>query len=267
MKKSILLWAAILLIAAMFAGCGAQTTIEPPETQPETTVPAETTSPTEAPTEQVSEPVPSETVLDGAYNSEFVVEAYAEQITRYYIALTEAWDEQKCLDNGLSNLPVYYREGDPLANVGFAYQNLDHDGQDELIIGAILGADKDPAVFEVWTIHSGEPVLLAQGNTQDHYVMQFVEEDDMWYVVNESSDSAATHATYYMMLIDGKLELTQCILFDATADEQNPWFMTYDMDWDASNDEPIDEDMANAILDNNRRYYKAIDYIPYHNFK
>ena len=68
------------------------------------------------------------------------------------------------------------------------------------------------------------------------------------------------------MLIEGKLEVTQGILFHAAADEENPWFMTYDLDWDASNDEPIDEEMANAIMDNNRMYYTALEYIPYTNF-
>lgn len=267
MKKTGLFWTAILLVAAIFAGCGGRTPTEPPVTQPETAAPAETTTPTIAPTENATAPVPSETVFNGAYNTEYVVEGYAEQITRYYIALSEGWDEQKYVDNGMSNLPAFYGEGDALANVGFAYQDLDYDGQDELIIGAILCADKDPAVFEIWTIRNGDPVMLAQGSTQDYFIMQYVEEDNMWYVVNESSDSAATHATYYMMLIDGKLELTQGILFDATADEQNPWFMTYDMDWDASNDEPIDEDMANAIMDNNRLYYTALEYIPYNLFK
>jgi hypothetical protein len=39
--------------------------------------------------------------------------------------------------------------------------------------------------------------------------------------------------------------------------------MTYDLDWDAANYEPIDEATANAILDNNRKHYTALEYFPY----
>ena len=141
--------------------------------------------------------------------------------------------------------------------------DLDNDGRLELIIGAILNAEQDPSVFEIWTRADGEPVMLAQGGTRNRYVLQYVEEDTMWYVVNEGSNSAYSHATYYLMLNEGKLEVTQGIIFDAMADEQNPWFMTYDTDWDVSNDEPIDEATANAILEVNRKHYTALEYFPY----
>ena len=85
----------------------------------------------------------------------------------------------------------------------------------------------------------------------------------MWYVVNEASNSAFNHATYYLMLNAGALEVVQGIVFDASADEQNPWFMTYDMDMDTSNDESIDESTAGAIVNSNRNLYTAADYIPY----
>ena len=85
----------------------------------------------------------------------------------------------------------------------------------------------------------------------------------MWYVVNECANGAANHATYYLMLSEGKLEVVQGIVFDAFADEENPWFMTYDLDWDTSNDEPIDEATANAILESNWKLYTALEYFPY----
>ena len=85
----------------------------------------------------------------------------------------------------------------------------------------------------------------------------------MWYVVNEGSGSAFNHATYYLMLNEGKLEVVQGIVFDAAADEQNPWFLTYDLDWDVSNAEPIDEATAIAILESNRKLYCALEYFPY----
>ena len=59
----------------------------------------------------------------------------------------------------------------------------------------------------------------------------------------------------------------QGIVFDASADEQNPWFLAFDLDWDVSDDEPIDEETADEILESNRKFYTALEYFPYIFFK
>ena len=276
MKPRRITWIAVALLAALLAGCGAA---EPtnPQTEPPVSTGAPTETPTEAPTEAPTEvpteaptEVPTEAPTDPSAEgtvSDYVDAAYAEQIGRYYTALSEQWEEGRYFDNDMSALPYYYYEGEPLDNVGFGYQDLNNDGCAELIIGAIMNAEQDPAVFEIWTLVDGEPVMPAQGGSRNRYCLQFSEEDNAWYVANEGSNSAANYGTYYLMLIDGKLEVTQGIVFDAMADEANPWFMAYDLDWDASNDEPIDEEMANAILDSNRTHYTVAAYIPYSLYK
>ncbi len=272
MKHHRIAWIVIALIAALFAGCGIA---EPtnPQTEPPVSTGTSTEVPTEAPTEVPTEApteTPTETpTVPGAEGtvSEYVDAAYAEQIGRYYTALSEIWEESKYFDNDMSALPYYYYEGEPLENVGFGYQDLNNDGSVELIIGAIMNAEQDPVVFEIWTLVDGEPVLVAQSGSRNRYFLQFFEEENAWYVANEGSNSAANFGTYYLMLVDGNLEVTQGIVFDAIADEANPWFMAYDLDWDASNDEPIDEDMANAILDSNQAHYTVAEYIPYSLYK
>ena len=251
----------LLLIVAMLAGCGNApvaelTATEAPTVSTEAPVPEQTTVPNETEAEE-------DIVYEGDASSYYIDVAYADQIARYYTALSEKWDEGKYFDNGLSALPVYYYEGNPLENVGFGFVDLDNDGYWELIIGAILDAETDPAVFEIWTLVDGEPVMLAQGGSRNRYVLQYAQEDQMWYVVNEVANGAANSATYYLMLHEGKYEVVQGILFDALADEENPWFLTYDLDWDTSNDEPIDEATANAILESNRKLYTALELFPY----
>ena len=108
--------------------------------------------------------------------------------------------------------------------------------------------------------------MLAQGGSRNRYILQYVEEDGMWYVVNEGSNGAANNATYYLMLSEGKFEVVQGIVYDAFVNEENPWFMAYDLDWDTSNDEPIDEETANAILETNWKFYTALEYIPYSSY-
>ena len=268
MKKTTKFYLALMLVAAMISACGAPAPTEPPTTEApatQTTAPVETTAPAE--TTVPTEPAAQENVSGEGYNAEYVREIYAEQIGRYYVALAEQWELEQYFDNGLSDLPSYYYEGDALANVGFGYQDLNNDGQEELMIGAILNADQDPVVFEIWTVVDGAPVMLAQSGSRNRYLLQFVEEDNMWYVFNEASNGAANFATYSLTLMDGKLEVSQGIIFDAAADEENPWFMTYDLDWDVSNDEPVDEDLANAITENDYRYITALEYIPYNLYK
>ena len=268
MKQYRITWIVIALIAALLAGCGAA---EPtnPQTEPPVSTGVPTETPTEAPTEiptEAATEAPTEPSAEGTV-SDYVDAAYAEQIGRYYTALSEQWEEGRYFDSEMSALPYYYYEGEPLDNVGFGYQDLDNDGSMELIIGAILNAEQDPVVFEIWTLVEGEPMMVAQSGSRNRYFLQFFEEENAWYVANEGSNSAANFGTYYLMLLDGKLEVTQGIVFDAMADEANPWFMAYDLDWDASNDEPIDEEMANAILDSNRTHYTVAAYIPYSLYK
>ena len=271
MKRVSLYLTVILLLTAFLAGCGAPTAKVPTETAAPSSAPVETTAaaelPTEEPAEETTEPAvmaPVETTgYAGEISSEYVDEAYAQVIGRYYTALTEQWDEVTCLDHDLSGSSSFYYEGDPLENVGFGFVDLDNDGHCELVIGAILNAEQDASVFEIWTLVDDEPVMLAQGGSRNHYVLQYVEEDKMWYVAHEGSNSAYNFATYYLMLSEGKLEVVQGIVFNAAADEENPWFMSYDLDWDASNDEPIDEATANAILESQRKFYAALELIPY----
>ena len=263
MKKSCLYIILMLMIVAMLVACG-KTSDSSPATEDPTSVAEPTGEATESDVAETTEPIIVEDAGETSYYTENV---YAEQIGRYYTALSEQWEEGLYFENGMSALPYYYYEGNPMENVGFGFVDLDNNGELELIIGAIQNADQDPAVFEIWTLVDGQPVMLAQGSTKNRYVLQYMEEDGAWYVANEGTNSAANHFTYYLMLSEGKFEVVQGVVYDAVADEQNPWFMTHDMDGDVSNDEPVDEDTANAIMESYRNSYTALEYVPFASFK
>lgn len=195
--------------------------------------------------------------------SHYIEEVYSKQIERYYTPLCEQWDVSAYFDNGLSMIASSYYTGNPLENVGYSLVDLDNDGSLELVIGAILNAEKDPSVFEIWTLVNGKPVMLAQGGSDNRYILQYVEEERSWYVANEASITMASHATYYMKLDKGELKVVQGIVFDAFFNEEKPWFLSHDLDGDVSNDTPISEADAEEILDSNRKLYKAPEYFPY----
>ena len=192
---------------------------------------------------------------------------YEQQIKRYHTAISQQWDMDAYWDQEMSPMVVHYYDGTPLDNVGFTLMNLDGDGIPELIIGAILGSDRDPLVFEIWTVHNGDPVMLAQSGSHNRYYLQYSEEEDLWSVAYEAENGAANHAVYYLQLVEGEFRVIQGIIFDAFASENDPWFMAYDLDWDVSNDIPVDEETATSIMQAGRNIYSALEYLPYSLYK
>jgi hypothetical protein len=251
MKKFLLTGAALFLVLALLVGCG-NSQKEPPA-DPE---------PSESTTEAQEQTQPEANDL-----SYYIDEVYASQIERYYTALSQQWDESAYFEHELSALAAYYYDGNPLDNVGFTFMDLDGDGIWELIIGAIRNAELDPLVFEIWTLKNDEPVMVAQSGARNRYYLQYAEEDDLWSVAYEAENGAANRAVYYLQLSGGEFQVIQGIVFDAFVSESDPWFMAYDLDWDVSNDMPIDEDTANAVMDAGRNIYAAAEYFSYSQYK
>ena len=105
MKKYILIFASMLLIFSLLAGCskapatGTIATEAPTAEQTiaatEASVPEQTTVPNET---LAAEDI----VHEDDATSYYIEVAYADQIARYYTALSEKWDEVKYLENEMS---------------------------------------------------------------------------------------------------------------------------------------------------------------------
>ena len=250
MKHFLMITAAFLLTLTLLTGCR----------NPRAELPAET-NPTASSTETQG------TMAESDTPSNSIDAVYAPQIERYYTAISQQWDENAYWDHEMSAIAAYYYNGTALDNVGFTLMDLDGNGIRELMIGAILGSDRDPLVFEIWTVRNGEPVMLAQSGSHNRYYLQYDQEDDLWSVAYEAENGAANHAVYYLQLVDGEFHVIQGVVFDALANENDPWFMAYDLDWDVSNDTPIDGDTANAVMKAGRNTYAAAEYFPYSLYK
>ena len=264
-------WIGALVLAAslLLTACGAPSAAPAPTATPEPTAtpaPTATAEPTEDPTaEATGEPVsqPADEPAGIENMAEDGRKLYAAQLGRYAAALAEQWPESQYFENGMSELASYYYEGDSRANAGVFFPDLDGDGAPEMVIGAILGADSDPAVFEIWTVKDGAPVMVAQSHARDRYYVEYCAEDGVWFIANEGSNGAANSVWFYYVLQNGELVLTQGVTYDAAANESAPWYLTYDEDYDVSNDTPSDETAARAIIDAHTARYTALDYTPY----
>ena len=258
MKRFLLITLTFLLTLTLLVGCR--------NPQTELTAEMESVESSTATTSNFTgEMSPTETEDDTtSYYTDVV---YAQQIKRYHTAISQQWDMDAYWDQEMSSMVVHYYDGTPLDNVGFTLMDLDGDGIQELMIGAILGSERDPLVFEIWTLQNNEPVMLAQSGSHNRYYLQYANEDDRWSVAYEAENGAANHAVYYLQLADGEFHVIQGILFDALSSENAPWFMAYDLDWDISNDTPIDEDTAIAVMNAGRNIYAAQAYLPYSLYK
>lgn len=252
MSRSLLTTLTFLLTLTLLVGCSN------PPTEPES---LESSTAANA-TGEVS---PAETEDDTT--SYYIDVVYEHQIKRYHTAISHQWDMESYWDQEMSSMVVHYYDETPLDNVGFTLMDLDGDSIPELIIGAILGSDRDPLVFEIWTVHNGDPVMLAQSGSHNRYYLQYSEEENLWSVAYEAENGAANHAVYYLELDEGEFRVIQGIVFDAFASENDPWFMAYDLDWDVSNDIPVDEETATSIVQAGRNIYSTLEYLPYSLYK
>ena len=189
-----------------------------------------------------------------------VSDAYQEVLNKYQTLINEKWDTNKAFEEKLSSMVSDFVQMGYENQVGYVLYDLDLDGQPELLIGEMdteLPANR--IVFDAYTEKDGKAVQLFESESRNRY---YVVEDEAGAVMiaNEGSNGAASSGWIYYIYTDGELKVMQAVMYDASADEANPWFMAYDDDWDSSNDEPISESDAQAIIDSYTNTYAKLDW-------
>lgn len=252
MKKSIVIL--LVIVAMMSSGCQKKE-------EPVIVVPPKTEDSAEAKSDiSVEETMESE-VAEAAED-----DRYKEQLDLVYQALSQKWSLDQYFENQISSLIANHYEGNPLDNVGYALEDLDGDGKAELLISAVSKEASGGMLYDVYTAPEGEVVQLLSGHERNRYYLQWSEEG-VYMIANEASNSAFNSAWYYYIVAEGKLELVQGVVFDAAEDEKNPWFLTNDEDWDASNDKHDTEGVAQSIIDAYRNSYTTLEYTPFSEYE
>lgn len=139
---------------------------------------------------------------------------YQSLLELYQKALREDWNPAVCMENGLS-LMVAHR-GDYYENLGYAMQDLDGNGIDELIITDGLN------IYDLYTIIQDEevgPLHLISAMERIQYYLT----SDGWIYNLGSGGAAVSYYTLYSL--DGReLKLLEGYMMDADTDPNNPWF-------------------------------------------
>ncbi len=191
------------------------------------------------------------------------VASYDEIIENYRTMIKEKWDASQIYETDYSPVLSYLTGADNAQDtVGYVYMDINGDGEDELLIGETdteLAANR--MIFDAYTLKDGQPVQLFVSHERNRYYL-CEDESGAILVANEAANGAANSAWYYYIVSGTELQVVQGVIYDLAADEQNPWFITYDDDWDTSNDEPTTEEDAQNIIDSNTNTYAALDWTP-----
>ena len=187
---------------------------------------------------------------------------YKEQMDLICQALSEEWSIDKYFENEISSLISNHYEGNALDNIGYALKDLDGDGKEELLISAVSKEASGGMLYDVYSAPNEKVIHVLSGHERNRYYLQW-QEEGVYMIANEASNSAYNSAWYYYSLDDGDLELVQGVVFNAAEDEENPWYITYDEDWDTSNDAHDIDGTAESIIDAYKNSYTSLEYIPF----
>ena len=167
---------------------------------------------------------------------------YQAEVAKVAQAIEEHWDAVRLEEEGLSSM--YYAmyamgEDDVASKIGYAYADVNADGIDELLIGEIGSGAWQDVVYDIFTIADKEPVHVTSGWSRNRY---YVAKGGM--LVNEYSGGAAMSGMTMYSLEHNSATLAPQIALkvDEYENEEQPWFVSYGVDFDEDKWEPLTED-------------------------
>ena len=242
MKKRIAILCALMLSVSMLSACGKTTDQTTADTEKAEDI-AEDTAETGEPEEE------TEAADDG------MTEAYESILDDYRDLVQNQWDYDKIYEKNYSDLAL-------MVSVGYTLYDLDQDGQPELLIGETDTEEPvNRMILDAYTMDGDTAKQLFTSQERNRYYL-IEDEAGAVLIANEGSNGAASSGWLYYTVENGALSIQQSVIYDAGADEQNPWFTSTDDDWDVSNDTPTDEETAQAVIDSYTAQYAALDWTP-----
>lgn len=184
-----------------------------------------------------SQPAQLELTLFAAQPKQSVnsVSIYNPVISLYQQALTEKWNPGKCEEAGIGMMIGWAY--DYLGKLGYAIQDIDKDGVDELII---TDGENIYALYTITQEEEAAPVCLFTAYERIQY---YLTQENQIYC-RGSGGAAVSYYTLYR-LAGQKLIQLDGYMYDGETDPNNPWYF-YDGDQQGDSCGSLD---VQAILD------------------
>ncbi|MCM1082847.1 MAG: hypothetical protein NC393_04020 [Clostridium sp.] len=220
---------------------------EEQSTEQTTEQPSEQTTEQEKTTEQLTE---TQQTTEAQQTTETVQQLspetrYGSILNLYKRALSEAWDMDILMENGLNYMCMYHK-GTGLNDVGYTFYDINLDGIEELIVG------DEGYIFDVYTYQDNQVMLVAQSGERIRYGIC----ENGVISLLASGGAARTYYVYYMLEPNaGELNLIECIAFNFDLNPDNPYFYTTSDFEDETLYTQIDEETADEIM----RKYQGVD--------
>ena len=182
---------------------------------------------------------------------------YGDVLAKYIQAVNEEWDANKLEEEDMS--PEFFYMGSHseggLDNIGFAYQDINVDGIDELLIGDMADGDGKSVIYDVYTMVDRKPAHVVTGTARDRYY-----DFDNVFLCNEWSGGAGSSGYDLYALMNNSTELVYQYgyKYDSYENEEKPWFVAYDKD----QYEAVSEEEFNDNQSQNESRYVKLDYKP-----
>ena len=226
---------AVLALALSLTACKAQTPA------PETTAAAQTAVTTET-------TAPEETVPE-------IPDAYQQLLTAYAEALDQHLDVEGYFERELNYLVGVVNDSN---QIGYCLTDLDGDGRDELLIGAV----GDPDIYAMYTLSDGTARMVIDAGERNNFRM-----DTQGRIFNRAACSAAQSGVFLFTFTGGQLEMQESYVADYGVDMENPWFRVTDQNFDPATYTPVSTQEAEEIISRLEDNVRAFDYIPFSQFQ
>lgn len=217
---------------------------------------------TEAESENADKAEEKEAEVSAASNHSGLDAAYGKVVDEYRQMIREKWDLDKVFEKELSSMVPNFYDMDAEKEVGYTLYDLDGDGKKELLIGETdTKLPVNRIIFDAYTLKNNQAVQLFVSQDRNLYYLTKDNKGTL-LVANEGSNGAANSGWHYYEVKGGKLNIKQAVIYDGFADEENPWFIGKDDDWDTSNDTPTSESEAQGVIDAYTENYVKLDWTP-----
>ncbi len=271
MKKTINTLLSTLLVISL-AGCSSSNSTASTETQESSAEPEETTEVTEVEETEEQEEVatleyvdPTQELRDKIFSDDdYHLTSYAVTLGTYLQALEEEWDVGQLLEHEMSELLVNAYSGDATENIGFTFVDFNHDGVDELIIGAATqDGHPDNNIYDMYALVDGVETHVFSSSARANYYLTNLTDTGDAYSINLIGSSSASESDYVALNWTGtELEFFQFVRHDT--DSETPWALgRIDDNGELVFDEEIDEQLGEDLFAAARAAAITPDYIPF----